>query len=566
MPGSSSLLSRVARVVSTSVLLLCLGACDFESRVARGNALSVMHIALGGEPQTLDPHVASGAQEYFLITALMEPLVSISPETLTFTHGAAERWDLDEDGLGATFFLRRSARWSNGDTVRAQDFVFAWRRAINPRMGNQLAEVFFPIRNALSLYSAGSDDFSSLGVRALDDFTLRIELEYPLPREILLLNLAHASAVPLHEATLRKHGAEAARYSGWARPGAIVTNGPFRLDTWRFQRDVRVSANPYYWDAEAVALKEVVFHPVTSLTTQEKLFRSGQLHLTSGLPPSKVSVYREVASTPLVNQPVYRSEYLAVNLQRSPLDDRRVRRALALAIDREALAKPVFKDAATPTGRYLPADIPGYDPPALSIGYAPDEARRLLREAGYPGGDGFPQLELLAASGETGRSLSTAVMQMWRDVLGISVQAANQEYQVYLDSLVGGNFDLVLAGWSGGVQPSGFLDRWVTEGATNDSRFSHPDFDRLIETDARSTADLAALMGTYRSAEEILLTELPLIPLFQRHDTFLKQPSIEGMPINTLGIINLKEVSLTPMEPWQPTARDPRQRHQQRQE
>jgi oligopeptide transport system substrate-binding protein len=530
---------------------LGLAACDFEARVARGNASGVMHIALGGEPQTLDPHVASGQQEFVLINALFEPLVTLDPRDLSFVPGAAERWEQDEDGSGVTFYLRADGRWTNGDPVTAHDFVFAWRRAVNPRLGNQMAEIFFPLRNALSLYRAELDDSASLGVQALDDYTLRLELEYPMPLEALLLNVSHPGAVPLHAESLLAHGAEAARYSGWAKPGVLEGNGPFALEEWRFQRDLKLVRSPSYWDADSVRLNGVVFHPVNSVSTQEKLFRSGQLHLTSGLPASKVGIYGGIEGSPLVNEPISRSEYLAVNLQREALEDVRIRRALALSIDRDALARPVYNGAATPLGRYLPPGLMGYEAPKLQLGFDPDQARALLAEAGYPGGAGFPVLNLLSASGESGRALSTAVLQMWRDVLGITVRAANQEYQVYLDSLVNGDFDLVLAGWFGGSLPSGYLDRWVTGGGTNDSRFSHAAFDRLIEVDARSTADLATLMGVYRKAEEILLTELPIIPLFQKHHTVLKQPCVEGVPVNFIGLTDLKYATLASMGAWE---------------
>jgi oligopeptide transport system substrate-binding protein len=229
-----------------------------------------MHIALGAEPQTLDPHVASAQQEYFLISTLFEPLVNINPQDLAFVPGAAERWDYDTDGRGATFYLRRDGRWSNGDPVTAHDFVFAWRRAVNPRLGNQVAEIFFPLGNALSLYRAERDDFDSLGVRALDDYTLRLELAYPMPLEALLVSLSHTGAVPLHRGSLIANGAANARYSGWAKPGRLYGNGPFVLESWRFQRDLRIIRNRTYWDAGNVNLNGAVFYPVNSVNTQEK--------------------------------------------------------------------------------------------------------------------------------------------------------------------------------------------------------------------------------------------------------------------------------------------------------
>jgi oligopeptide transport system substrate-binding protein len=296
-----------------------------------------------------------------------------------------------------------------------------------------------------------------------------------------------------------------------------------------------------------------VFYPVTSASVQGKLFRSGQVHLTSGMPSSKVPVYQQVASTPLVNQPATRTSYIAVNLDRDPLRDLRLRRALALAIDREALTQPVFSGAATAMGHYVPTTLPGWESADNAITHDPAEARRLFAEAGFPDGKGFPELELLAVGSERGRALTTALLQMWQDVLGIRVRARNQEYQVYLDSLVTGDFDVVLASWDGGPTPSGFLDRWVTGGGTNDSVFTHPEFDHLVTEVVRQTADAGERMRSYRRAEEILLAELPIIPLFQNHSLYLRQPCVEGISDNLLGLIDFKYLSLAPMRAWEMT-------------
>jgi oligopeptide transport system substrate-binding protein len=290
---------------------------------------------------------------------------------------------------------------------------------------------------------------------------------------------------------------------------------------------------------------------VDSAITQEKLFRSGQIHVTTGLPPTKVDIYREAQESPLVDQPVSRTQYLAVNLNRPPLDDSRVRLALALAIDRVALVRPVYKDTATPLGRYLPIGVKGYHPPDIEIGFDPERAKMLLEEAGYPNGDGFPDIEVLVASGQAGRAIATALQAMWRDVLNIRVSATTQEFQVYLNSLVSAEFDLAYAGWNGGPVPAGFLDRWITGSLTNDSHFSHSGYDRLIIEKSRSTPNLEELMTIYRQAEEILLTELPIIPLLQAHATYLKQPSVGGMPPNTLNVIDMKALSVADIPVWQ---------------
>lgn len=548
--------SAVAASVNRLLLagLFCLFAgCDFESRVATGNEQGVLHYALGGEPQSLDPHVASASPDFVLISALLEPLVRVDVATLALKPGVAESWHFDQDGYRATFHLRKSARWSNGDPVRASDFVFAWRRALNPSMGNQLAEVLFPVRNAERIYSAQIDDPRALGVRALDAHTLEVALEFPYPPELFLRNMSHPVTAPLHQATLRQHDAVDVRYSGWAKPGAYVGNGPYRLERWRLQRDLRLTRNPHYWDPVEDGIKAVAFHPVDKMTTQEKLFRSGQLHVTTSLPPAKVDVYREASETPFIEQPVTRTQYLAVNMEKPLLADVRIRRALALAIDRSALVRPVYNGTATPNGRYITHGLPGYRPPALQVEYDPARARSLLAEAGYPGGAGMPPIELLVPGSEAGRAFATAAGQMWRAELNIEVDAVSQEFQVYLNTLVGGQFDLAYAGWNGGGSPNGFLDRWVSDGATNDSRFSSAAYDRLIMEEARSTNSMQALMEIYRRAESLLLSELPIIPLFQMHSTYLMQPSVGNMPANTVEAIDFKHAMLEQIPVWEVT-------------
>jgi oligopeptide transport system substrate-binding protein len=551
---NSDSLSACSRPARRLLLLLCcltLAGCERTSRVAAGNETGILHVALRAEPQTLDPHVASGVQEFMLIAALFEPLVRIDPATQDFEAAAAASWRFDDDGMGAEFILRSDGRWSNGDPVRAQDFVFAWRRALNPKLGNQLAEVLFLLRHGEALYSAELDDPTALGVSAIDDRTLRVDFAHPTPPELALLSLSHETTVPLHEGLLRALGAANVRYAGWTKPGRLVGNGPYMLQDWRFQRDVRLAPNPHYRAAEKLALQGLVFYPVENLNTQEKLFRTGQLHITSGIPASKIPAYRDSPGSPLVEQPIVRTQYLAVNLHRPPLDNADVRRALTQAIDRAALAGPVFHDSVTPSHHYIPVGLRGYESPDPVV-FDPESARAHLARAGYPEGSGFPEIELLLASGGEGRSLATALQQMWRDELNIRVRVTVQEYQVYLSSLIGGDFELVYAGWNGGALPSGFLDRWVTGGGTNDSGFSHADYDRLVLEGARSTSDARRLMAIYSQAEALLLAELPIIPMFQAHATYLQQPSVRGVPASILELMYFKEASLAPVAAWQP--------------
>lgn len=530
-------------------LQLLLGACSGgENNVERGNREGILYLGNGTEPQTIDLAVLSGAPEGNVASSLFEPLVMRNPYTEDFEPGVAEHWEISDDGMAITFYLNPRARWSNGEQVTAEDFRWSWERAINPGMGNSLASVFFVIRNAEAYHLSQINDFDEVGVEVVDPQTLRVELAYPNP--FALGNFSYVYLAPVHRATIEAHGEKTARYSAWTKPENIVSNGPFRLLDWKLQRFLSVERNPFYWDAENVGLNGIVFRPIESASTEEKMFRSGQLHATMAVPNSKVPGYRKQPEPPLIETPQMADYYYMLNTTVPPLDDRRVRRALALAIDRPMISS-LLMDTIIPWGAYVPYGMPGYEHPK-QLYFDPDEARGLLAEAGFPDGEGFPKISLLYNTSEDHRTIAVAVQQMWKKHLNVEITLLNQEWQVYLSEVRSGNFQIARRGWNGDVTPDSFLDYMTSDSVINKSGFSNAEYDDLVIRQARATADIDTLMRLYQRAERILLDEAPLLPIATFTEKRLAQPSITGVHGRIVSGFNYKYIKLDPTaRAWQ---------------
>ena len=546
-----------SRVALTSALLVAVlagsvtGCSPGESNVVKGNREGVLYAGNGTEPQSLDPHVLSSSPDARIAWALFESLITYNPYDLSMEPGVAERWEFSDDGAEITFYLNPDARWSNGEPVTAEDFRWSWIRAITPEMGNLLVEVFYGIRNAEAFNKGDIDDPDEVGITVIDAHTLRVELAFPDP--FALLNFSYVYMAPVHRATIEAFGAWTDRYSAWTKPENFVGNGPFTLDDWKMQRFVRVKRNPYYWDNENVSLNAIVFRPIESATTEEKMFRSGQLHTTSMVPNNKVASYRKQPDSPLIEGPYMGSYYYLLNTDRPPMDKPLVRRALALAIDRQTLASTVLQDTVLPSANYVALGMPDYEHPQV-LEFNPVEARRLLSEAGFPDGEGFPPVALNYNTSENHRSVAVAVQQMWKQHLNIEVTLANQEWKVYLDTIDNRDYQIARMGWIGDMAPSAFLDRLVTDGPTNRSGFSNARFDDIIFNKIRPEKDKSKIMAWYKEAERILLEETPLIPIYSYKVKRMAQPSLQGLPTNPTDVFNYKYVRLDPDAPawkWQ---------------
>ncbi len=526
-------------------LAACGGGTE-ETRVEEGNRLGILHVSNAAEPAALDPHVTTGVGESYLLQALFEGLVIKNPDTLEPEPGVAESWDISDDGRLYTVHLRANAKWSNGDPITAEDFRWSWQRALTPELGSQYNYMYFSIVNAQDFATGVITDFSQVGVQVLDEHTLQVQLREPTPYFLQLLD--HHSTYPVHRATVEAFGSASDRLSQWARVGNHVGNGPFVLNEWQINSHIRVDKSPLYWDAAKVRLNAIVFYPIDNQSTEERMFRDGQLHHTYDLPLDKVPVYLAEEPELIRVSPYLGSYFYNVNTTRPPLNDVRVRRALALSIDRVLLAETVMQGIYQPGYSVVPPGTLGYEPPQL-FDYDVEEARRLLAEAGYPDGQGFPGFTILYNTLEQHQKIAVAIQQMWRQELGINVDVQNQEWQVYLASHAQMDYDVVRRGWIGDyVDPNNFLDLYITDGGNNHTGFSNARYDEIILREAPATQDRDARYALYHEAEALLMAEMPLIPIYVYQSKHLHHPSVKGMPFNIMDSRNWKYVWLESQE------------------
>jgi oligopeptide transport system substrate-binding protein len=459
---------------------------------------------LGSEPETLDTTFISGQPGGRIANALFEGLLTRDPLTLAPRPGVACRWDLSPDGRRLTFHLR-PCQWSNGDPVRASDFAFQWERMLNPENAARYVELLFFIANAEAYYRGEITDFSEVGVEAIDDSTLAVELTHPTP---FFLDLcAFYPYFPTNPRIVQAHG------ENWIRPEQIVSNGPFLLVDWRLRRRIRLRKNPRYWDAAHVDLETVDAIFSEHASTAFNLYASGETDWidSSGIPPTIRDAIRErpdFHTAPYLNTYFYR-----INVTRPPFNDRRVRQALNLALDKRAIVDHITRSGEIPARHLVPPGLPGYTSP-LGADHEPDHARALLAAAGFPGGAGFPTFELFFNTSEQHRPIAEVVQQQWKEELGIRCELVNQEWKVFLNSTRALDYDVSRASWIGDyLDPSTFLDLWVAGNPNNRTGWSHLEYTRLIDA-AAAEIDPEQRAALLERAEALLLDQAPIIPLY----------------------------------------------------
>ncbi len=536
--------SIVLIFVSTSLAILSISCASPESNVVSGNQQGYLHYGNGAEPQGLDPHVVTGVPENHIVRAIFEGLAVKNPITLEPEPGVAEKWKISDDGRIYTFYINPNAKWSNGEHMTASDYVWSWNRALHPETGSLYSYMLYPIVNAEAYAKGEVTDFTKVGVKAIDDRTLEVALNAPTPYFLQLMD--HYSTFAVHPETLLKYGKMTDRFTSWTRVGNIVGNGAFTLDEWSINRRIIVKKNEFYWDRDRVSLEGVYFYPTENAISEERMFRAEQLHYTQVVPLDKIPEYRKKENSPYVQAPYLGTYYYLINTRVEPVNDVRVRKALAYAVDRETLTRTVLQDTAIPAYSITPPNTLGYNPPKL-FDYDPEKARSLLADAGYPNGEGWPGLEIVYNTQEAHRKIAVAVQQMWKSNLNIDVTISNQEWKVYLNTVSQGQFQLARRGWIGDyVDANNFLDLFLSTGGNNNTGYANSEFDDIILRHAPRAEDRDKRYELFYEAETMLMEEMPFIPFYTYTHKHLIHPSVEGIYPNLMDSLNLKYVRLNP--------------------
>ena len=484
----------------------------------------ILYLGNGTEPQDLDPHIVTGVPESKVLMALLEGLVIRNPSGAEPLPGVAENWDISTDGKSYTFYLRENAKWSNGDAVTAFDFVYAWNRMLLPSLGSKYPDMLYDVVNAEEFNKGIITDFSQVGVKAIDRLTLKVDLKNPAPYFLELL--CHYTTRPVHKETIETFGDIDTPGSKWTRPGNFVCNGPFQLKTWELNNKIVVEKNPHYYDASMVRLNEIHYYPVSNVMTEDRMFRAGQLHLTSTLPSQKCPMYIE-NNPDLRIDPYMGTYFYRINTENEALKDTRVRKALAYSIDRKLLVDKVTKCGQIPAYSFTPPGTNGYQP-KTDIPFDPVLAKSLLAEAGFSEENPFPKLEILFNTNEDHRKIALAVQQMWQLNLGIEVELVNQDWKVYLNREMIGDFQISRAGWIGDYEdPNTFLDLMRPNRGNNKTGWEDMEYDALVEK-ANTINDQAERYEMLYKAEEILIDNMPIIPLYTYVRAYQLSPDVKG--------------------------------------
>ncbi len=517
---------RLARLI-TLLLLALASAC----KSAPQSSDKHFRVNLGTEPPSLDWSLATDHVSFNVISNLMVGLTEFDKD-LKPAPVIAKSWDFQDGGKKIVFHLRDDVQWSDGKKVRAQDFEYSWKRLLNPKTASQYAYILFDVANAQEYNEGKVKEASSVGVQAPGDQTLIVTLRHPA--SYFLAITTFEVTYPQRQDIIEKFDTR------WTEPGNIVTNGPFRLQTWRHENQIELSANPTFFRGKP-SLENVTMYMVNEKTTAVTMFEQGNLDFIDdhSIPPldkprlSKLSGYKLV--------PQLRGEYYSFAVDRKPFDNPQVRKAFAMAIDRDVLPK-ILQGGQTPATSWVPPGMLAHNP-EIGLKFNPDEARRLLKEAGYPDGKGLPPIVLGYNTDEEKKLVAEAIQSMWQKHLGVVVQIENQEWKVFLKKLQNDPFPVFRSGWGADYpDPDNFMKLFTSNSGNNHGRWKNPRYDQLLELAAREL-DPKKRTQIYDEAQKILSeTDAAIVPLYWKAEATILNPKFTGLEYNSMARMDLRHV------------------------
>ena len=519
-------------VVYLMGMFLLAGCKKVETVVDKGTAEQTLLMSIGPYFTTLDPQLMTLASDMHVARALFEGLLSPDPKDLHPVPGVAESWEMSKDGLTYTFHLRPEARWSNGERLTAGDFVFSYKRILSAALGSESANFLYVIKNGAAYHKKEIEDFSAVGVRALDDHTLQFTLENRTPYFLtLILNPAW---YPVHEKTLLQCGAIDQRDSSWTQVGRIITNGPFVLKSLKPDEKIILEKNLHYWGAKDVRLRKIHFLLIPDMNTEERAFRDHQLHITENVPFPQILKYVKKHSPHLKISPYLGTYCYVYNTTQAPLNDVRVRKALSMAINRRIIVgtdRVMCKYRAAYT--FVPENTANYTNPKRIVEDI-ELAKKLLADAGYPNGQGFPKITLTFNTSESHRFNAEVIQEMWKKNLNIDVQLTNLECKDMFARRRQKQFQITRGPGIGDYNDAtSFLNMWESRSVNNYSGWSNARYDECLRL-ASLTESSDERLKLLQEAETLLLNEMPLLILHSNNVTHLVDTSVKNWYPNIL--------------------------------
>lgn len=505
--------------------------------------LNVLKWNVGADPKTIDPGLNGASDGGDVINQTFEGLTR--EKSGVIYPGIAETWEVSPDGLTVTFKLRKS-NWSDGSPLTAHDFVYSWKRGMDPETASEYSWIWEYTNIVGAMEAAfGEGSLDDVGVKALDDYTLEVKLTTPTDYIISLLSFYHF--LPVKQSSVEAKGEGA-----WAKdPQYAISNGPFVLTSYEIGKGLTLEKNKNYWNAASVKLDKIDAVFIDEASTAYQAYQSGELHFLPDVPPSEVS--RLIAEDPnFYVFPLLGTYYYNFNMKLDLFKDARVRRAFNLAIDRELICETLGAGQVPAAGfvppGFLDADGKDFFETAGTYGIPTDlskldEAKKLLADAGYPNGEGFPEFTIMYNTSEGHQMVAEMVQEMLKTNLGVNSKLENQEWAVFQDTRKVGDYEISRGGWlTDFMDPSGLLSIFTTENAYNDPKFSNERYDELLSLSSKTRGK--EHYDALYEAQDILMTELPVINVYHYSDVMLVSEKLQGWDRSVLGTIDFSGASI----------------------
>ena len=494
------------------------------------SADQVLRKGNGAEPQTLDPHKAEGVPSANILRDLYEGLITEAPDG-SLVPGAAKQWDLSPSGTVYTFQLREEAKWSNGEPLTARDFVYGFRRSVDPATGSKYSQILSSILNAEDIIK-GVKPVETLGVKALSRHRLEITLKAPTPYFLGLLT--HSTTYPVYRPAVEKYGGK------FARPGNLVSNGAYRLDQWIVQSHVTLERNPDYWNDSKTTIEKVTYYVIEDQSSELRRYRAGEIDWTETIPLGETAWIHQNLADELKVSPYLGTYYYGFNLTKPPFkDNRALRAALSMAIDREIITEKISGLGEIPAYGWVPPGVMNYtsqrfDFKSMERRQRLAEAKRLYRKAGYSENNPL-HIELRYNTSENHRKVAITVAAMWKKALGLRTELVNEEWKVFLKNRKQKQVTQVFrAGWIGDYNDAyTFAELMYSSHGINDVGYQNPHYDRLLaKASLEKQPEKRRLL--LEEAERVLLSDHPIIPIYFYVSKSLVKPYVGGFVGNVM--------------------------------
>ena len=506
-------------------LALIMAATLLAGCGSKDNGKNILKIGLGGDPAALDPRKIEESVGHFVANQIYEGLVTYN-DKCEAVPACAEKWEVSADGLVYTFHLRQGLKWSNGDPLTAKDFEYGIKSALAPAFASPYASILYFVKNAENYNTEKTKNADDIGVKAINDTTLQITLEAPCPYFVSV------TAYPTYYPVNQK--------SDFSKVDKIVCNGPFRITDWTRKSDIDLVKNDQYYDKDAVKLDGMNLALTDDNNTLMQMFKTGQVSFMEKAPVAEIDkLIKDGLCKPSPQFSIY---YYDFNNKKKPFDDVRVRKAFNLGINRQLLIDKVTKGAQQPALAWVPYGAPdaapGSDFRKVGGNFYKDNdieaAKKLLAEAGYPGGKGFPEVTLKYNTNDAHKAIAEAIQEMWKTNLGVTVKLQNEEWKVFLDTRKQGDYDIARDGWNADYPDAYVFACIFTAGNDqNNAKYLNKNYDSLINS-SRVEADPAKRFQLMHEAEKQLMEDMPICPIYFYSGTPVYSPKLKGVIENSL--------------------------------